>query len=684
MYIVGIIAFSEQSIAEVQEIEQGLNKLGYAVHLEQMGFYMKPPQLGDYYYEKESVVIWLCRCLGDVRRCQDAAARFVEAGVDAVVAMSRPAFDVALQMLDAETPIVFTNITRQPATVRDLESLQHERKFTGIWDTWLELARERLSLITELVPTPTTVHAVYNPDLPAVLAEVDILSKAAPEFNLKLILHEARNSGECREQLDHLQTRHDHALFRVADPTTDNLASYMGAIATEQDIPYVGLKSDELERCGALCALETHGAGTLAAGVLDLILRGVNPSGIAFQAPTRRILALNMQAARDLGLIVSPRMLERAEITIPAHPGGQLELQFLPPLVLSMTLLGLILLFASQADIPYFLLVGLGAILLMTFLAWRFVHQRVVRPIRNLAVAAEKIGSGELDTPIQDPLAGNELDVLTRALRRMRNNLKVSYLELEELNRELKQQLDELTEAYRIQKKTQSDLELASRIIVNAEDNQRFTLTTYIHDEVLRPLDELISIADRLKNPELIRLSEELDQRIRQVRFDLSTPVLQDIGLELRRLIQEILPALYPQARKVRMTMDLKVLDHLPGMESAHVFLLYRFVRGAVTNIYRHSHATKAEIRVSQAGSQICLRVSDNGKGFDADEVERFIASGHYFFHDIQVRTNQLGGKLSVASTPGAGTELEVSLPVPRRTRRRGSEFIRRTNRKAP
>ena len=684
MYIIGIIAFSEQSIAEVQEIESGLNKLGYAVHLEQMGFYMKPPQLGDFYYEKESVVIWLCRCLEDVERCKNAAARFVEADVDAVVAMSRPAFEVALQDLGAETPILFMNITREPSAVSELAQLQRRRKVSGVWDTWLELARDRLALITELVPTPTTVHAVYNPDLPAVNAEADILRQAAPELNLKLILHEARGSHDGREQLAHLHTSHDHALFRLADPTTDNLAGYMGAIATEQDIPYVGLKLDELDRCGALCALETNGAGAQVAAMLDRIFQGENPSDIAFQEPTRRILALNLQAAQDLGLVVSPALSERAEFVIQAHPGGHLELQFLPTLILSVTLLGLILLFSSQSEIPDFLGLGLGAILLMTYLIWRYIHQRVVQPIRSLSIAAEKIGSGELNTPIDDPMAGNELDVLSRALRRMRNNLKTSYRDLEELNRELQQQLAELGQAYRIQKKAQDELALANRIIVDAEDNQRFALTTYIHDEVLRPMDDLVVIAHRLRNPELVQLSDELDQRIRQIRFDLSTPLLQDIGLELRRLIQEVLPALYPQARRVKMTMDLQALEQFPGMESAYVFLLYRFVRGAAANIYRHSQATQADILASVVGKEIRLRVSDNGQGFDPEAVERFVAAGHYFFYDIQVRVSQLGGKLVVHSKPGTGTALVVSLPIPRKTRKARSEINRRTDHKVP
>ena len=50
MYIVGVLSFIEQTINEVPEIEQALNQLGYAVHLEQMG-------INTHYHPKSGITI---------------------------------------------------------------------------------------------------------------------------------------------------------------------------------------------------------------------------------------------------------------------------------------------------------------------------------------------------------------------------------------------------------------------------------------------------------------------------------------------------------------------------------------------------------------------------------------------------------------------------------------------------
>jgi signal transduction histidine kinase len=282
-----------------------------------------------------------------------------------------------------------------------------------------------------------------------------------------------------------------------------------------------------------------------------------------------------------------------------------------------------------------------------------------------------------------DSIANNEVDILTRALRRMRSNLKSSYANLDEKNKNLNEQLLELTQAYRSLQKTQRELELASRRIIEAEDSQRFALTTYIHDEILRPLDDINVIARELAHRDLIKLGEELEGRIRQVRFDLSVPILRDIGIELRRLAQETLPAIYPNASRVSMQLDLAALDEDLKLAPGCIFLIYRFVRGAIGNVYRHSQATAMQVLAEICDGQLILCVSDNGKGFDLALIESFIKSGHYFFHDIQIRTKQLNGNFLIESLSEQGTRLQLSLPFSsRNTKKNRKASIPRTNHK--
>src|SRR5512142_2663527 len=144
MYIIGILCLREDTVQEIPVIERALDQLGYAVHLEQMRTDTVSLDPGEYYYEKESVVLWLCRCYGDIGRCTQAAQAFVGAGVDAIIAMTDSALQVALEATEtSQTPIVFTHITREPHTEKTIERLRHAGRVTGVWDTWLELAEER-------------------------------------------------------------------------------------------------------------------------------------------------------------------------------------------------------------------------------------------------------------------------------------------------------------------------------------------------------------------------------------------------------------------------------------------------------------------------------------------------------------------------------------------------------------
>ncbi len=666
MYIIGILCLREDTVQEIPVIEQGLNQLGYAVHLEQMRTDTVSPDPGEYYYERESVVLWLCRCYGDLGRCAQAAEAFVSAGVDAIVAMTDAALQTALAATEeSKTPIIFTNITQERRAEKAVERLRKANRVTGVWDIWLASVQDRLALITEVVPPATAVHAVYNPDLPSAAAEAEALKRAGEALAVKVHLHEARSASEAKECLAALNAHQDHAILRIADPTAEAAAGLMGAVAHEQNIPYVGLALNELERCGALFALEARGAGIRVAQMIHRILKGEGPSSISCNWPMEKVLGINLQAARDLGLILSPAVMARAQIVMPAQESTRLATQFLGVLVLALFAVNIIVALTTQLDWAYMYALAAGMSVALVAWMWIYLNRRVAVPIRELAIAAEKIGAGELNSPISDQKASMEVNLLARALRRMKSNLKTSYADLAELNQELRAEVAELTDANKALETAKQKLELAGRRLVEADDSGRFALTAYIHDEVYRPLDEIGALAEELRVPALIKLSRELEQRIRQIRFELSVPILHDIGFELRRLTREILPAVYPEAGKIETILDVSCLDRNLSLGSAYTFLIYRFIRGAVSNTYRHSRAAKVVVSAGIEQSELILSVSDNGVGFDTGAIDALIDSGHYFFYDIETRARQLNGHFKVESSTGCGTQLRVTLPLP-------------------
>jgi signal transduction histidine kinase len=152
------------------------------------------------------------------------------------------------------------------------------------------------------------------------------------------------------------------------------------------------------------------------------------------------------------------------------------------------------------------------------------------------------------------------------------------------------------------------------------------------------------------------------------MRFDLSMPILpHNMRLELRQLVEESLPQIYPVASRLQHTLRLSGLDDTLASDPALGVLLYRFARGALANVYEHAEASHVCVEAERRGDDLLLRVTDDGEGLDVAHIDRFVREGHYFFHDVRIRAAQLGGTFDVESRPGRGTTLKLRVPLGQR-----------------
>ncbi len=117
----------------------------------------------------------------------------------------------------------------------------------------------------------------------------------------------------------------------------------------------------------------------------------------------------------------------------------------------------------------------------------------------------------------------------------------------------------------------------------------------------------------------------------------------------------------------------------LNGIEGRFVAVLettaYRIAQEALTNIARHAGVARATVRVSVSADKLNVQIEDRGRGFDAEEALARLRSGG--LPGMQVRVTLLGGRLTIASRPGVGTQLRQScrcrVPI-RKARRPANE----------
>lgn len=93
---------------------------------------------------------------------------------------------------------------------------------------------------------------------------------------------------------------------------------------------------------------------------------------------------------------------------------------------------------------------------------------------------------------------------------------------------------------------------------------------------------------------------------------------------------------------------------------------IFRIAGEALRNAFQHADARQIEVEVRYDERQLRLRVRDDGKGIDLKFLAAEGRPGHFGIHGMRERAELLGGKLTVWSALGSGTEIELSVVAAR------------------
>ena len=90
--------------------------------------------------------------------------------------------------------------------------------------------------------------------------------------------------------------------------------------------------------------------------------------------------------------------------------------------------------------------------------------------------------------------------------------------------------------------------------------------------------------------------------------------------------------------------------------------VLYRIAQEALHNVVKHAGARQARVELEGEPERVVLRIVDDGQGFDPADIPE----GHLGLTGMRARAAKIDGQLSITSRPGAGTTIELSVPVQR------------------
>jgi PAS domain S-box-containing protein len=203
------------------------------------------------------------------------------------------------------------------------------------------------------------------------------------------------------------------------------------------------------------------------------------------------------------------------------------------------------------------------------------------------------------------------------------------------------------------------------------EERERRRLATKLHDQIGQVLTLIGIKVDALHeqvssgscNPMVTEVRDLIGQTIKCIRslmFELSPPILYDLGLEEAI---EWLAEHFSQEHGLKIHVN---RDKQPKpLKAEGNIMLFQAVRELLYNIIKHSKATSVNIYIQRACNDICIKVEDNGIGFDFNLIDhdQQVIKGFGLF-SIYERLEYYGGNMMIESNKSQGTKITLLMPI--------------------
>ena len=286
------------SDTRAEALRQGLHDLGYV--------------------EGQNLVMEIRYAAGSEARLRDLAAELVQRKVDVLVAPGAAASRAA-QHATRTIPIVMAG-TFDPVEEGLVASLaQPGGNITGLSYLGDELRGKRLELLKETVPQSTRIAVLGDPGWPGYASVLTHLTVAARTLGLHLHVVEVHRVDELDHAFTVMTGAGAEAVLVLEDALLLNSqhGQVVAALAATHRLP-VMYAWREWVVAGCLMSYGPNPVDTWrrAATYVDKILKGVKPSDLPAEQPTKFELVINLKTAKALGITMPPSLLVLADEVI--------------------------------------------------------------------------------------------------------------------------------------------------------------------------------------------------------------------------------------------------------------------------------------------------------------------------------------------------------------------------------
>lgn len=197
---------------------------------------------------------------------------------------------------------------------------------------------------------------------------------------------------------------------------------------------------------------------------------------------------------------------------------------------------------------------------------------------------------------------------------------------------------------------------------------ERILIARELHDTLLQTFLSasmlLAAAVDSLPSdspikPRLDRILQLMDQGIKEGRDTIQGLRSSDChGADLVLAFSQVRQEIDVQSE---IHSSVVVVGQQQPLRSRIASEVYRIGKEALVNAFRHSRATRVELELEYAGSELRMRVRDNGCGIDP-QVLQIGREGHWGLAGMRERATRIGALLKISSSAAHGTEVQLSV----------------------
>jgi ABC-type uncharacterized transport system substrate-binding protein len=297
MPVVGYLHFAEPTyVPTANEFLQGLKEAGFV--------------------EGQDVAVEYRWAEGRYDRLPAMAADLVGLKVDLIAAFGPPPAKAA-KNATSTIPIIF-EVGNDAVEAGLVDSLPRPGgNATGLSVLFVQLTAKRLELLCELVPDAKTIALLVNPNSPTATPSIRGAPEAAKAKGVELSILNATNEKEIDVAFETAVTSKTGGLIVAADPFFDTRREQLVAAAARTKVPTIYFEH-EFANAGGLMSYGPSLAGVYRrmGPYAARILKGEKPAELPVAQPTTFHTAINLKAAKELGITVPANLLFTADQVI--------------------------------------------------------------------------------------------------------------------------------------------------------------------------------------------------------------------------------------------------------------------------------------------------------------------------------------------------------------------------------